>query len=161
MKKNLLYLFALICSVTLFTACSDDDEAPALTLDNVVGTYGGTINLAVGDGEAADLPGSYNLEVTKGEGSTVTIALRNFAIDMGGDATLPLGDIVVDCTATVSGNTASISGQANVELAGLFPGVELPTTVTGTCNGTNLSLDIDVTEVPAFETVAVVFTGTK
>lgn len=80
---------------------------------------------------------------------------------MGGDATLPLGDIVVDCTATVSGNTASISGQANVELAGLFPGVELPTTVTGTCNGTNLSLDIDVTEVPAFETVAVVFTGTK
>lgn len=26
MKKNLLYLFALICSVSLFTACSDDDE---------------------------------------------------------------------------------------------------------------------------------------
>ena len=25
MKKNLLYLFALICSVSLFTACSDDD----------------------------------------------------------------------------------------------------------------------------------------
>ena len=26
MKKNLLYLFALICSVSLFTACSDDDD---------------------------------------------------------------------------------------------------------------------------------------
>lgn len=26
MKKNLFYLFALICSVSLFTACSDDDE---------------------------------------------------------------------------------------------------------------------------------------
>lgn len=26
MKKNLLYLFALICSMSLFTACSDDDE---------------------------------------------------------------------------------------------------------------------------------------
>ena len=28
MKKNLFYLFALICSMSLFTACSDDDDAP-------------------------------------------------------------------------------------------------------------------------------------
>lgn len=35
MKKNLLYLFALICSVSLFTACSDDD-APDYS-----GTYKG------------------------------------------------------------------------------------------------------------------------
>lgn len=27
MKKNLFYLFALICSMSLFTACSDDDDA--------------------------------------------------------------------------------------------------------------------------------------
>ena len=26
MKKNLLYLFILICSVSLFTSCGDDDE---------------------------------------------------------------------------------------------------------------------------------------
>ena len=26
MKKNLFYLFALICSMSLFTACSDDDK---------------------------------------------------------------------------------------------------------------------------------------
>ena len=26
MKKNLFFLFALICSVSLFTACSDDDD---------------------------------------------------------------------------------------------------------------------------------------
>lgn len=42
MKKNLFYyLFAVICSVTLFTACSDDDEdttwqqIPEITSDNV------------------------------------------------------------------------------------------------------------------------------
>lgn len=29
MKKNLFYLFALICSMSLFTACSDDDEDTA------------------------------------------------------------------------------------------------------------------------------------
>lgn len=38
MKKNLFYLFALICSVSLFTACSDDDEEPHAW----VGTYGMT-----------------------------------------------------------------------------------------------------------------------
>ncbi len=35
MKKNLFYLFALICSMSLFTACSDDDEAPVPTLQSV------------------------------------------------------------------------------------------------------------------------------
>lgn len=42
MKKNLFYyLFAVICSVTLFTSCSDDDEdttwqqIPEITNDNV------------------------------------------------------------------------------------------------------------------------------
>ena len=28
MKKKLLYLFALICSMSMFTACSDDDDKP-------------------------------------------------------------------------------------------------------------------------------------
>ena len=26
MKKNLFYLFALICSMSVFTACKDDEE---------------------------------------------------------------------------------------------------------------------------------------
>ena len=35
MKKNLFYyLFAVICSVALFTSCSDDDDAvKGLTID--------------------------------------------------------------------------------------------------------------------------------
>ena len=34
MKKNLFYLFALICSMSLFTACDDDDEVSPW-----IGTY--------------------------------------------------------------------------------------------------------------------------
>ena len=31
MKKNLFYyLFAVICSVSLFTSCSDDDDEPKI-----------------------------------------------------------------------------------------------------------------------------------
>ena len=52
MKKNLLYLWALICSVSLLTACSSDDdntvndettppeEEAVVTAPDVVGTIG-------------------------------------------------------------------------------------------------------------------------
>ena len=40
MKKNLLYLFILICSVSLFTSCGDDDENDD-NKANVAGTYAG------------------------------------------------------------------------------------------------------------------------
>ena len=41
MKKNLFYLLALICSVSLFTACSDDDDngSDGETVSPYIGTY--------------------------------------------------------------------------------------------------------------------------
>ena len=52
MKKNLLYLWALVCSLTLFAACSSDDddsdnknnenppeEEAVITAPDVIGTY--------------------------------------------------------------------------------------------------------------------------
>lgn len=49
MKKNLLYLFALICSMSLFTACSDDDEDTAWKeipqIEIPVGTDGVTLSV--------------------------------------------------------------------------------------------------------------------
>lgn len=47
MKKNLFYLFALICSMSLFTACSDDDEAPDYSKvieSEMAGNYKGYID---------------------------------------------------------------------------------------------------------------------
>ena len=47
MKKNLFYyLFAMICSVALFASCSDDDdEVTGLTIDQVVGTFTGQLEV--------------------------------------------------------------------------------------------------------------------
>lgn len=48
MKKNLFYLFALICSMSLFTACSDDDEAPDYSKvieSEMAGNYKGTLTV--------------------------------------------------------------------------------------------------------------------
>ena len=42
MKKNLFYLFALICSMSLFTACSDDDDPVYPIEEELAGTYKGT-----------------------------------------------------------------------------------------------------------------------
>ena len=44
MKKNLLYLFILICSVSLFTSCGDDDENDD-NKANVAGTYAGNLGV--------------------------------------------------------------------------------------------------------------------
>ena len=58
MKKNLLYLWTLICSVALFTACSSDDdndisgnnppeEEAVVTAPDVVGTYWGNLDISM------------------------------------------------------------------------------------------------------------------
>ena len=57
MKKNLLYLLALVCSLTFFAACSSDDddsdnkdngnppeEEAVITAPDVVGTYWGNLD---------------------------------------------------------------------------------------------------------------------
>ena len=45
MKKNLFYLFALICSMSLFTACSDDDDPVYPIEEELAGTYKGTLDI--------------------------------------------------------------------------------------------------------------------
>ena len=45
MKKNLFYLFALICSVSLFTSCSDDDDPVYPIEEELAGTYKGTLDI--------------------------------------------------------------------------------------------------------------------
>ena len=48
MKKNLFYLFALVCSMSLFIACSDDDPDYSTAIDGeIVGNYKGTLNVTV------------------------------------------------------------------------------------------------------------------
>lgn len=50
MKKNLFfYLFAVLCTVSLFTSCSDDDE-PTVTVPgnvDVAGDYKGALDVTL------------------------------------------------------------------------------------------------------------------
>ena len=59
MKKNLFfYLFAVLCTMPLFTSCSDDDEPVVIPVDEeIAGNYGGKLDIKLmgqpisGDGD--------------------------------------------------------------------------------------------------------------
>ena len=74
MKKNFFYyLFAVICSVALFTSCSDDDDAvKGLTIDNVVGTFTGDLSVL-----QQPIPNT-SITVIKVDANTVKVALKDF-----------------------------------------------------------------------------------
>lgn len=100
MRKNLFYyLFAVLCTVTLFTSCSDDDKNGndgGLGLNSyVVGTYSSQLKVFL---EGVDLtesaPISQRIFVKSEDKNKVTVSLRNFAIDIAG-APFTVGDIVV------------------------------------------------------------------
>lgn len=70
MKKNLLYLFALICSMSLFTACSDDEDT---TWKQIPSTEisGDDATLQVNGQPSAE--GSVKLDVKNGEAAVLTL----------------------------------------------------------------------------------------
>lgn len=77
MKKNLFYVFALICSMSLFTACSDDEkpEIPP-TVEDIVAEYSGDDLKLTVDGVGAGTDAK--IELAKGESTDkVTVILRN------------------------------------------------------------------------------------
>lgn len=99
MKKNLFYLFALICSVSLFTACSDDDDNGN---DKPVNPLVGTYALATYQTEEIAKPGTdqtiknyptqsplyAEYKVNKESEATTTLAMAGLFRTMGG-AILP------------------------------------------------------------------------
>ena len=120
MKKNLLYLWALICSVSLLTACSSDDdntvndettppeEEAVVTAPDVVGTYWGNLDISM-------LPDGSDQEVVIADGlpkfitfsqvsdTEVKMELKEFELFINGNI-LKFGDIVIDKCAVKKGN---------------------------------------------------------
>lgn len=72
MKKNLFYLFALICSMSLFTACSDDDE-PSWKQIPQTEISGSNATLKINGTESA----SGSVQMTVKNESEATLALKN------------------------------------------------------------------------------------
>ena len=141
MKKNLFYyLFAVICSVALFTSCSDDDDAvKGLTIDNVVGTFTGDLSVL-----QQPIPNT-SITVIKVDANTVKVALKDFKF-----GELVIGDITANCKATLDkeGDDFDLNGQTTLTVAALG-NVELPIVIEGEVDAKELDIDINITKCTA------------
>lgn len=160
MKKNLFYLFALICSMSLFTACSNDDDATEeVTIEQVidtqlVGTYAGTLDVSSnGMPIAEDIAQNVVLSKSSAAANSLKIEVKELSI-----AGLILNISVEPCTVVEANGTYTFAGSQDVTVEGLG---SFPVTVEGSINAGNISMDIAVTNVPLLNTVDVTFTGSK
>lgn len=154
MKKRIFYyLFAVVCAVCVFTACSDDDDDNngPLTVDNVVGTYKGTLNISA---LGTSIPNT-SIFVTKVSDSKINIELKNFEFNG-----IPVGDIKVECNVTADGNDLDVNGKGNVTIAEM-ENLTVPVVVDGDVNSTTLDIDITISEIPLLGTIKVEFEGKK
>lgn len=158
MKKSLLYLFMLVCSVSLFTSCSDDDDDVTYPVDSeLAGAYKGTMDVyyvGVSTPIASDMV--QKVYISKASDTAVKLELRNFTITVAG-AELLIGDITVDnCALTKSGDAYQFSGNQTLSL---IVG-SCNTTVSGTVGKNAVEMVIDV-DVEAGMKVKVNYKGTK
>ena len=135
-----------------FTACSDDDdEVTGLTIDQVVGTFTGQLEVL-----NQSIPGT-SIFVTKVDANTVKVELKDFKF-----SGLTIGDISAECKVALDreGDDFDLNGQATLTVAALG-NIELPISITGEVDAKELDIDINITNVPALNTLKVEFEGTK
>ena len=179
MKKNLLYLWALICSVALFTACSSDDdndisgnnppeEEAVVTAPDVVGTYWwGNLDISMipdGSGQEIVIADGLPKFITFSQVSNteVKMELKDFELFINGNI-LKFGDIVIDkCTVKKATDVSTFTGQQDLIFQGDAASLgTCATTIEGTVQNGDASMNIQV-KVPALQqTVKVTFFGVK
>ena len=178
MKKNLLYLWALICSVALFTACSSDDdndisgnnppeEEAVVTAPDVVGTYWGNLDISM-------KPDNSDQETVIGNGiakfitisqvsdTEVKMELKEFELFLNGTI-MKFGDIVIDkCTVKKETDASTFTGQQNLTFSGDAAALgTCATTVEGTVESGALTMNINVKVATLEQTVKVTYSGVK
>ncbi|MDD2952707.1 MAG: DUF4925 domain-containing protein [Parabacteroides sp.] len=123
MKKSLLYLFAVICTMVFFTACGDDDSSSSGNWQDLSKTYEGkSVNLVMG--EVAIPVDGKSVVIAASSAEKVSVTLNNIipenksvAIDAAlkeadgtytftGESTV--GDCVVSVNGTVKEGVASV-----------------------------------------------------
>lgn len=167
MKKNLFfYLFAVLCTVSLFTSCSDDDE-PTVTVPgnvDVAGDYTGTLDVklvSAGIETPAGTVPSQLVSVIKSGENTVDLKITNFSF-----SGMPLGDVELNgCQLTDGGNGkyTFTATESSMELAGVLVA---DVKANGTFANETLAIDLDINNIklagnPVPYTVKAVYEGTK
>ena len=164
MKKKLFYyLFAVLCTVALFSSCSDDDDNgkngdDQIEVADISGNYKGTLVVSI-NGSGAD-PVSQVISIIKSgdQTSQVVLSLKNFSF-----ANNLVGDIEVPCTVEEKDGVQSFSGQKDLKFTTEFGQMlgTLPTSISGTVKDGKISMKIGVTVAALDQTVDVAFEGDR
>lgn len=166
MKKNLFfYLFAVLCTVSLFTSCNDDDE-PTVTVPgnvDVAGDYKGTLDVTLvvaGIETPAGTVSSQLVSVIKSGENTVDLKITDFSF-----RGMSLGDVELNgCQLTDAGNgTYTFTATSSMEVSGLL---SAEINANGVFENETLTLNLDIDDVmmngvSVGYTVNVTYTGTK
>ncbi len=156
MKKNLFLLFALICSMSLFTACSDDDEpdyTPVIE-EELAGNYKGTLDVAI-DGTTIAQGMPQRITVTGAGTTAINLSLTNFSF-----SGIQVGDVALEnCPMTQNGTTYDFTGTTSLSITGLTAEVS----ASGNIGGGNVSITLDINAMlgTTEQAVTVTYTGTK
>ena len=155
MKKNLFYLFALICSMSLFTACSDDDDPDYSKVieEEIAGDYKGTLTVTV---EGTPMPAEpQKIKIEKAGPSAINLSLANFSF-MG----IAIGDVELkNCVLSQNGNTYTFSGTQDLKVETLSCIINAKGTASN--GAVKVDMDIDATVGSLEQKVKVVYEGTR
>lgn len=156
MKKNLFYLFALICSMSLFTACSDDDEAPDYSKvieSEMAGNYKGTLTVTV---EGTTMPSEpQKIKIEKAGPSAINLSLANFSF-MG----ITIGNVELkNCVLSQNGNVYTFTGTQDLKVDALSCTINAKGTIAN--SAVKVDMDIDATVGGLKQSVKVVYEGTR
>lgn len=161
MKKSLLYLFMLVCSVSLFSSCGDDDDEVKYPIDtDLAGGYIGKLSVVV-DGNQMGTTENQKIAIAQSNkgANQIALSLKNFTF------LINVGDIEVDpCTVKAIDGGYSFEGQQNLDL--VAPLGNCPISILGTVKGSNINIEIGVKvgaplNQDVKEDVKATFVGTK
>lgn len=160
MKKNLFYLLMLVCSLSIFVSCKDDDPEPGVALaDGVAGGYKGDLNIAI-PLLKYDSTSIENITLSKVSDNALKLELNDFSFPVNGNA-LNLGNIIVNNIPLTQNGETVVLTETQVPVTLIAPINKVKVTVSGTIKGKVADLKIDVTEAFAVNTVNVTFKGEK
>ena len=158
MKKKLFYyLFAVLCTATLFTSCSDDDDEVKYPIDTeLAGGYVGNLSVNV-DGNQMGTTENQKITISQSNKGTnqIALSLKNFTFLVN------VGDIEVDpCTVKAIDGGYAFEGQQNLDL--VQPLGNCPVSISGTVKGSNINIEIGVkVGAPLNQNVKATFVGRK
>ncbi len=157
MKKKLLFCLILICSLSCFISCKDDDknEPPVNFSEGIVGTYKGDLVIQFADADTQDTI-LQKIYITPVGPEIVKMELRDFTYNH-----FPIGNIVVESVALEpiadSPNAYTLSGEQDITI----PIGTVHVVLSGKVQNNAADLLITIKEVVAIGDITVHFIGDK